>query len=95
MAQDRYAEVVAPFVIWHPGDVVVGSAGEELEFLYDIEFGEFGDADALNVVHCGEICCAGSVDEGTCDCGPGGESGCWEEVVGIGSALGGGADRCH
>ena len=34
---------------------MVGSVGEELEFLYDIEFGEFGDADALNVVHCGKF----------------------------------------
>ena len=73
---------------------MVGSVREELEFLYDIEFSEFGDVDALNVVHCGELCCTGGVDEGTCDCA-GGESGCWEEVVGIDSALGGSANRYH
>ena len=71
---------------------MVGSVGEELEFLYDIEFGEFGDADALNVVHCGEICCAGRVDEGT-----------WrrrgEWLLGRSGryrqCIGGCADRCH
>ena len=86
MLQDRAAEIVAPFICWRPRDMVVVGVGEVLEFLYDVESGEPGDADAFEVVHCGKVGELAGIDEGAGDFGSGGEGLCGDEVVG---ALGG------
>ena len=66
--------------------MVVGGVGEVLEFLYDVESGEPGDADTFQEAHRGKAGELAGIDEGAGDAGPGGERRCGDEIVG---ALGG------